>query len=78
VEAASSIFAKSPTLHFDNENHLHLSARCALSFSQKCAVVETTLSAFERYYTEFFRFLSRKLRDKHLAEELTRKLSAGR
>lgn len=32
---------------------------------------ETPLSAFERYYTEFFRFLSRKLRDKHLAEELT-------
>lgn len=29
------------------------------------------MSAFERYYTELFRFLSGKLRDKHLAEELT-------
>ena len=29
------------------------------------------MSAFERYYTELFRFLSRKLRDRHLAEELT-------
>ncbi len=26
---------------------------------------------FERYYTELFRFLSGKVRDKHLAEELT-------
>lgn len=32
---------------------------------------EATLSAFEHYYTELLRFLSRKLRDKHLAEELT-------
>lgn len=32
---------------------------------------EAILSAFERYYTELFRFLSRKLRDTHLAEELT-------
>lgn len=29
------------------------------------------MSAFERYYTELFRFLSRKLRDRHLAEEIT-------
>jgi RNA polymerase sigma factor (sigma-70 family) len=29
------------------------------------------LSAFERYYTELYRFLSRKLRDRHLAEDLT-------
>ncbi|ORM61970.1 RNA polymerase subunit sigma-70 [Pantoea rodasii] len=29
------------------------------------------MSAFERYYTELFRFLSGKLRDKHLAEEMT-------
>ncbi len=32
---------------------------------------EATLSAFERYYSELFRFLSGKLRDKYLAEELT-------
>lgn len=36
-----------------------------------CGRWETILSAFERYYTELFRFLSSKLRDKHLAEELT-------
>ncbi len=29
------------------------------------------MSAFERYYTELFRFLSRKLHDRHLAEDLT-------
>lgn len=36
-----------------------------------CGCWESILSAFERYYTELFRFLSGKLRDKHLAEELT-------
>ncbi len=39
--------------------------------AQTCGCWDATLSAFERYYTELFRFLSGKLRDKHLAEELT-------